>query len=245
MEQAILNLTKLVGDFVEGQKTFNAQLSQRIHTVENSLDQKLDGLQSGIDQQFDNLQSGIDHKFDSLQKSISRLAKQHDHQEEGNPERECLIDIILGEQTQLQQLLQEELMQELVEAPEELPAREAGGGRGKEVGEEPQNLILQPIPINLNLSATAQPKNSPLTVHILPSPASQSQHKTPATEAKAIPPLVPIQYFKKLVAFVQTFATTSKKLAVAHTAWHSGWFGCWFKHGAPGPRHFHKLHQFQ
>ena len=94
--------------------------------MENSLNQKLDGLQSGID-----------HKFDNLQKSISRLAQQHDHQEQGNPERECLIDTILGEQTQLQQLLQEELMQEPVEAPEELPTREAGGGRGKEAGEEP------------------------------------------------------------------------------------------------------------
>ena len=110
VEQAILNLTKLVGDVVEEQKKFNAQLSQRIHTVENSLSQKLDGLQSGIDQQFDNLQSGIDNKFENLQKSISRLAQQHDHQEEENPERECLIDTILGEQTQLQQLLQEELM---------------------------------------------------------------------------------------------------------------------------------------
>ena len=37
VEQAILDLTKLVGDFVEEQKTFNAQLSQRIHTVGNSL----------------------------------------------------------------------------------------------------------------------------------------------------------------------------------------------------------------
>ena len=70
--------------------------------MENSLSQKLDGLQSEIDQQFDNLQSGIDHKFDNLQKSISRLAQHHDHQEEGNLERECLIDTILCEQTQLQ-----------------------------------------------------------------------------------------------------------------------------------------------
>ena len=66
VEQVILDLTKLVGDFVEEQKTFNAQLSQRIHTVENSLDQKLDGLQSEMDQKFDNLQSGIDKKFDNL-----------------------------------------------------------------------------------------------------------------------------------------------------------------------------------
>ena len=64
IEQAILNLTKLVGDFVEEQKTFNAHLSQRIHTVENSLNQKLDGLQSEID---------LDQKFDNLQNFISRL----------------------------------------------------------------------------------------------------------------------------------------------------------------------------
>ena len=75
-----------MGDVVEEQKTFNAQLRQRIHIVENSLSQKLDGLQSGID-----------HKFYNLHKSISRLAQQHDHQEEGNPERECLIDTILSE----------------------------------------------------------------------------------------------------------------------------------------------------
>ena len=74
VEQAILNLTKLVGDVVEEQKTFNAQLRKRINIVENSLNQKLDGLQSEIDQKFDNLQSGIDQKFDNLQKSISRLA---------------------------------------------------------------------------------------------------------------------------------------------------------------------------
>ena len=67
--------------------------------MENSLKQKVDGLQSEIGQ-----------KFDNLQKSISRLAQQNDHQEEGNPEREYLIDNILGEQTQLQQLLHEEFM---------------------------------------------------------------------------------------------------------------------------------------
>ena len=48
----------------------------------------------------------------------------------------------------------------------------SGEGSGKEVGEEPQKLILQPIPINLDPSATAQPKNSPLPVHILPSSAA-------------------------------------------------------------------------
>ena len=55
IEQAILNLTKLVGDVVKEQKKFNAQLSKKNHTVENSLNQKVDGLQSEIGQKFDNL----------------------------------------------------------------------------------------------------------------------------------------------------------------------------------------------
>ena len=79
IEQAILNLTKLVGDILEEQKKFNAQLSQKIHIVEKYMNQKVDGLQSEIGQKFDNLQSGIDKKFDNLHKSISRLANQHVH----------------------------------------------------------------------------------------------------------------------------------------------------------------------
>ena len=132
-------------------------------------------------------------------------------------------------------------MQELVEAPEELPAGEAGGGSGKEAREELQKLILQPIPINLDPNATVQPKNSPLPVHILPTPAPHATPETPT--AKVIPSPVPmLQNFRKLVASVQTFATTSKTLAVAHVAWHSGWLGCWFRFGALEPQHFYKLH---
>ena len=60
-------------------------------------------------------------------------------------QREC-IDTVLGKQTQLQQLLQEEFKQEPEKTSEELPGREAGGGRGKEEGEKPQKHVLQPIP---------------------------------------------------------------------------------------------------
>ena len=106
VEQAILDLTKLVGDAVEEQKKFNAQLSQKIHNVENPLEQKLDGFQSEVGQQFD-----------SLQCSISKLAQQLDHQGEENPEDECLTETILVEQAQLQP--QEKLKVESVEAPPE------------------------------------------------------------------------------------------------------------------------------
>ena len=59
MEQAILNLTKLVGDFVEEQKTINAQLSYKIDTMEKNVNKRIDGLQSEMEHKFDNLQYSI------------------------------------------------------------------------------------------------------------------------------------------------------------------------------------------
>ena len=53
VEQAILHLTKLVGDAVVEQKEFNAQLSEKIHTEENSLDQRLDGLNIDFEHKWD------------------------------------------------------------------------------------------------------------------------------------------------------------------------------------------------
>ena len=197
IEQAILNLTKLVGDVVEEQKKFNAQLSKKIYTVESSLNKRLDVLQSNLEK-----------KIDIMQHSISRLTIQHGHQEEENLEGEWLID-------------QDKLMQKSVEAPEELPTGEAGGGRGKEAGEEPQEPILQPIPMNLNPSATAQPQNSPLPVYILPTPTTQPTPGAPTGKATSIS-LPVLQKFKKLVTNVRAFDTTSKTMAAAHIAWHSG-----------------------
>ena len=55
VEQAILNLSKVVGDFVEEQKGINIQLAQRIDTVENTLNKKIDGLESSLNQRIDNL----------------------------------------------------------------------------------------------------------------------------------------------------------------------------------------------
>ena len=201
VEQAILDLTKLVGDVVEEQKKLNAQLSQRIHTVESSLDQKLDGLQSGID-----------HKIDNLQTSISRLAQQHVHQEEVNPEEECLIDTTVEKQCKQQK-------------QETSPMLTEEGSRKEEI-EEPQK-------------STAQATNGPLPkapypepVYILP--AAQPTPKAPTGKATPFS-LHALQNFRKLVATAQTFVTTSKKMAATHIAWHSGWFGCWFRFGAPEP----------
>ena len=110
-------------------------------------------MEISLNKGLDEFHSEIDEKFDIQQQSISKLTNQPVHQEVWNLEEECLTDTIFGEKTQLQQV-QVELMQEPVEAPEELPVEEAEGGRGKEVEEEPQNLIPQLNPINLNPNAT-------------------------------------------------------------------------------------------
>ena len=119
MEEAILNLTKLVGNFVEAQKTINAQLSQKIDTMENIVDKRIDGLQSEME-----------HKLDNLQYSISMLTnQQHVHQEEVNPEEERLIDTTLEEQCKQQK---EETSPMLTEE-----------GSGKEEIEKPQKSTAQ------------------------------------------------------------------------------------------------------
>ena len=59
MEQAILNLSKVVGNFVEEQKGINVQLAQRIDIVENTLNKRIDGLESNLNQKIDNLQYSI------------------------------------------------------------------------------------------------------------------------------------------------------------------------------------------
>ena len=44
VEQVILTLSKVVGDFVEEKKGINVQLAQRIDTVESTLNKKIDGI---------------------------------------------------------------------------------------------------------------------------------------------------------------------------------------------------------
>nr|CAN76173.1 hypothetical protein VITISV_022745 [Vitis vinifera] len=73
LEQAMVNLSKFVGDFVGAQKAINAQLNQRIDRVESTLNKRMDGMQNDISQ-----------KFDNIQYSISRLTNLNTMQEKEN-----------------------------------------------------------------------------------------------------------------------------------------------------------------
>ena len=250
IEQAILDLTKLVGDVVVEQKEFNAQLSEKIHTKENSLDQSLDGLNNDFEHEWDNLQDSIEDLID---------------QQQCPPEEDCQSDMMAEEQCEQQP--HQELIEDFIELSEGLAESSdmcdvvfpmenqeeiislltEEGSKTKAV-EVPKKNVIQPNPIDLDTTATAQDTKYPLPVapsadqvYILPPPAPQP---TPAANSKpAAPkaksnPLHVMQNFKELVAIAQIFATTSKAQAAAYIAWHSGWFGCGFGFGAPGPRHF-------
>ncbi|RVX20829.1 hypothetical protein CK203_002379 [Vitis vinifera] len=73
LEQAMVNLSKVVGDFVGAKKSINDQLSQRIDSVESSLNKRMDGIQNDLSQ-----------KIDNIQYSISRLTNLNTVQEKGN-----------------------------------------------------------------------------------------------------------------------------------------------------------------
>ena len=315
LEQAILDLTKLVGDAVVEQKEFNAQLSKKIHTKENSLDQSLDGLKNDFEHKWDNLQdsiedlidqqqcppeeecqsgtrveeqrvvtvqanqetetvesslnkeldgfqSEIDQKLDIQQESILKLTNQPVQQEEESPKEECLNGTIVEE------LCLQQPQQGLVENSKSLEIGVVVCLWEKEdaiplllteeaVEENKENIFplhptdsvyILPLPApqsqpktpTANAQATYNPLPAapPDSVFILPMPAAQPKPAAPAPKGKSNPSLHAIQNIRRLVAFVHTFATTSKKMANAYIAWHSGWFGCGFGFGALGPRHF-------
>ncbi|RVW87720.1 hypothetical protein CK203_043965 [Vitis vinifera] len=73
LEQAMVNLSKFVGDFIGKQEAINAQINQRIDRVESTLNKRMDEMQNDLSQ-----------KLDILQDSISRLANLNTMQEKEN-----------------------------------------------------------------------------------------------------------------------------------------------------------------
>ena len=242
VEQAILNLSKQVDNFIEEQRVVTVQANQETETVESSLNKELDGFQSEIDK-----------KLDIRQESILKLTNQLVQQEEESPKEECLNGTMVEEQCQQQP--HEEHIEDFIELSEgvfessdtcaavfprekkeEILPFISEEGSGKEIVEDPQKHVLQPIPTNP--TANAKTTYSPLPVYILPTPAEKSKPAAPAPKGKSNPSLHAMQNFKRLVASVHKLATTSKAQAAAYTAWHSGWFWCGFGFGASEPRHF-------
>ena len=252
VEQAILNLSKQVDNFIEEQRVVTVQANQETETVESSLNKELDGFQSEIDQ-----------KLDIQQESILKLTNQLVQQEEESPKEECLNGTIVEEPC-LQQP-QEGLVENsessdigvvvcLWEKKDAIPlllTEEAVEEHKENILPLPptDSVYILPLPAPQSQpktpTATAQATYNPLLVppsadpvYIQPPPAANSKPAAPAPKGKSNPSLHSMQNFKRLVASVHKFATTSKAQAAAYTAWHSGWFGCRFGFGASEPWHF-------
>ncbi|RVW63905.1 hypothetical protein CK203_055680 [Vitis vinifera] len=153
LEQAIVNLSKVVGDFVGDQKSINSQLSQRIDSVENTLNKRMDGMQNDLSQ-----------KIDNLQYSISRLTNLNTVQEKGrfpsqphqNPKGIHEVETHEGESSQVRDVKALITLRsgKKVESPtpkpyveekeeEETKKREEMKGKKKDISEERRTVIQQ------------------------------------------------------------------------------------------------------
>nr|CAN64603.1 hypothetical protein VITISV_033149 [Vitis vinifera] len=124
----------VVGDFVEDQKSINAQLSQRIDSVENTLNKRMDGMQNDLSQ-----------KIDNLQYSISRLTNLNTVQEKGrfpsqphqNPKGIHEVETHEGESSQVRDVkalitLRSEEEEEETKKREEIKGKKKDNSEGKE-----------------------------------------------------------------------------------------------------------------
>ena len=231
----------------EEQRVVTVQANQETETVESSLKKELDGFQSESDQ-----------KLDIQQESILKPTNQFVHPEEENLEEESRKEECLNG-TMVEEPCLQQPQQGLVKNSESLEIGVVVCLWEKEdaiplllteeaVEENKENIFPLPPTDSVYILPLPAPQSQPKTplpvapsdnqVYILPTPTENPKPATPAPKARSNPSLHAMKNLKILVASVHTFATTSKKMANAYIAWHSGWFGCGFGFGTPGPRHF-------
>ena len=161
IEQAILNLSKLVDNFKEEQRALTVQANQETDIVESSLNKELDVFQSEIDQEFDILQQSISHK------------------EKKNLEKECLIDTTVEEQYKQQDevisplLTEEGSGKETVEGTQKPFLHPIPINLDPNATAKPKNSPL-PVHILPSLAAQSTPKNPTTKVAQFVMPALQN-----------------------------------------------------------------------
>ena len=142
---------------MEEQKKINAQLSQKIDTMENNVNKRIDGLQSEIEHEWDNLQYSIEDLVDLQQCP---------------PEEECQSGTMVEEPC-LQQP-QESLVENF----------ESSVGAAVCLWERKDAI---PLLLTEESVEEHKENNLPLpptdSVYILPLPTPQSQPKTPTANA--------------------------------------------------------------
>ena len=148
LEQAMMNLNKVMEDFVEPQKSINAQLSQKISLpdrVESSLNKKMDGVQHDLSQKIDNIQDSISRfsNLNTMQEKENSPSQPHQNQKgihemeakEGDKEVDlptCKLEHEVESETEK-------------EKREEIKGKKKGKSIEKDdyIDEEPQKIVIK------------------------------------------------------------------------------------------------------
>nr|CAN80701.1 hypothetical protein VITISV_011628 [Vitis vinifera] len=144
-EQAMVNLSKVVGDFVGAQKSINAQLSQRIDSVESSLNKRMDEVQNDLSQKIDNLQDSISRfaNLNTMQEKENSPSQPHQNQkgihEMEAKESDKEVDLPTSK---LQHMVENETEKE---KREEIKGKRKGKNIEKDdyIDEEPQRIVIK------------------------------------------------------------------------------------------------------
>nr|CAN77539.1 hypothetical protein VITISV_008121 [Vitis vinifera] len=164
LDQAMVNLSKVVGDFLGAKNSINAQLSQRIDSVESSLNKRMDGIQNDLSQKIDNLQYSIS-RFANLNKVQEKenFPSQHYQNSKGIHEVEAqkgessmvkevktIITLRSGKEVDLPTSKLEHKVESEVEKEkrEEIKGKKKGKSTEKDgydvnVYEEPQRIVIK------------------------------------------------------------------------------------------------------
>ncbi|KAL6331794.1 hypothetical protein AAG906_020136 [Vitis piasezkii] len=173
--QAIVNLSKVMGDFVGEQKAINSQLDQKIENVESSQIKRMEGMQNDLSQ-----------KIDNIQYSISRLTNLNTVNEKGkfpsqpsqNPKGVHEVETQEGESSKLREVRQdEELMSKKTLVKESNNQEEKSGKKSaskSSIEEEPRIVIKEdmmkkhmPPPFPQALHGKKEIKNSSEILEVL------------------------------------------------------------------------------
>ncbi|RVW61089.1 Retrovirus-related Pol polyprotein from transposon 17.6 [Vitis vinifera] len=168
MDQAIVNLSKVMGDFVGEQKAINSQLHQNIENVESSQIKRMEGMQNDLSQ-----------KIDNIQYSISRLTNLNTVNEKG---KDVKVVITLRSGKEVDQPLpkvrqDEELMSKKTLVKESNNQEEKSGKKSaskSSIEEEPRIVIKEdmmkkhmPPPFPQALHGKKEIKNSSEMLEVL------------------------------------------------------------------------------
>ena len=151
-------------DFVEAKKSINAQLSQRIDSVESSLNKKMDEVQNDLSQKIDNLQDSISRfaNLNTMQEKENSPSQPHQNQkgihemevEEGESSMVKEIEEVITLRSDKEVDLPTCKLEHKVENETEKEKREEIKGKKKgksiekddydfKVDEEPQRIVIK------------------------------------------------------------------------------------------------------